>query len=75
MNDESFSTEMLDTVAEYEKVIDLNKKRNDDATNNGEHKLPTVMCAQYLLSKHHFIMVGRDSSAPLGVYRGDRIGL
>ena len=75
MNDESFSTEMLDTVAEYEKVIDLNKKRNDDATNNGEHKLPTVMCAQYLLSKHHFIMVGRDSSAPLGVYLGDRIGI
>jgi putative DNA primase/helicase len=75
LNDESFSTEMLDTVAEYEKVIDLNKKRNDDATNNGEHKLPTVMCAQYLLSKHHFIMVGRDSSAPLGVYLGDRIGI
>lgn len=75
MNDESFSTDMLDTVAEYEKVVDLNKKRNDDATNNGEHKLPTVMCAQYLLSKHHFIMVGRDSSAPLGVYLGDRIGI
>lgn len=75
MNDESFSTEMLDTVAEYEKVVDLNKKRNDDATNNGEHKLPTVMCAQYLLSKHHFIMVGKDSSAPLGVYLGDSIGI
>lgn len=57
------------------KVVDINEKIKKDATKSGKVKLSTEVCCQYLLSKHHFVMVGSGSSAPLGFYLGDEVGI
>lgn len=78
MDEASYSKELLENIAEFEKtekVVNINEKMKKDATKGGQNKLPTVMCCQYLLSKHHFIMVGSGSSAPLGFYLGDSVGI
>ena len=62
-------------VQKKQKVVDINEKIKNDSTKNGQNKLTTEICCQYLLSKHHFIAVGSGSSAPLGFYLGDEIGI
>lgn len=75
MNDDALSEETMKNISEYEKVVSFDKKMKDDATNNGEKKLPPIMCVQYLMNKYDFILVGTGHNAPLGVYQGDDVGI
>lgn len=78
MDEASYSKELLENIAEFEKtekVVNINEKMKKDATKNGKVKLSTEVCCQYLLGKHHFIMVGSGSNAPLGFYLGDEVGI
>lgn len=65
--------------AEIEKYdsrpVDIVQEAKSKATNNGQRKLPEVLCAQILLTNHKFIMIGNDSKAPLGLYLGDNEGI